>query len=92
MVPLAAPIRHIEGVFNAVVVEGDHVGTTMFQGRGAGQGPTASAVIADLVDVARAAPCRLSSCRRRTRRPAGLADGPPRRRLLHAPDGAGSAA
>ncbi|HTR88364.1 MAG TPA: homoserine dehydrogenase [Reyranella sp.] len=53
MVPLAAPIAHIEGVYNAVVVEGDFVGTTMFQGRGAGQGPTASAVVADLVDVAR---------------------------------------
>jgi homoserine dehydrogenase len=53
MVSLEAPIAHIEGVFNAVVVEGDFVGTTMFQGRGAGQGPTASAVVADLVDVAR---------------------------------------
>ena len=53
MVSLKAPIAHIEGVFNAVVVEGDFVGTTMFQGRGAGQGPTASAVVADLVDVAR---------------------------------------
>jgi len=53
MVPLAAPIAHIEGVFNAVVIDGDFVGTTMFQGRGAGQGPTASAVVADLVDVAR---------------------------------------
>ena len=53
MVPLGAPIAHIEGVFNAVVVEGDFVGTTMFQGRGAGQGPTASAVVSDLVDVVR---------------------------------------
>ncbi|KAF0098698.1 MAG: homoserine dehydrogenase [Rhodospirillaceae bacterium] len=53
MVSLDTPIAHIEGVFNAVVVEGDYVGTTMFQGRGAGQGPTASAVVADLVDVAR---------------------------------------
>ena len=53
MVPLATPIAHIEGVFNAVVIDGDFVGTTMFQGRGAGQGPTASAVVADLVDVAR---------------------------------------
>jgi homoserine dehydrogenase len=53
MVPLEAPIAHIEGVFNAVAIEGDHVGKTMFQGRGAGQGPTASAVVADLVDVAR---------------------------------------
>ena len=53
MVPKDAPIAHIEGVFNAVVIDGDFVGTTMFQGRGAGQGPTASAVVADLVDVAR---------------------------------------
>src|SRR3954468_8105395 len=53
MVSLEAPIAHIEGVFNAVAIEGDFVGTTMFQGRGAGQGPTASAVVADLVDVAR---------------------------------------
>src|SRR5258707_6162852 len=53
MVPKDAPIAHIEGVFNAVAIEGDFVGKTMFQGRGAGQGPTASAVVADLVDVAR---------------------------------------
>ncbi len=53
MVPLETPIAHIEGVFNAVAIEGDHVGKTMFQGRGAGQGPTASAVVADIVDVAR---------------------------------------
>jgi homoserine dehydrogenase len=53
MVPLETPIAHIEGVFNAVAIEGDFVGKTMFQGRGAGEGPTASAVVADLVDVAR---------------------------------------
>jgi homoserine dehydrogenase len=53
MVPLETPIAHIEGVFNAVAIDGDFVGKTMFQGRGAGQGPTASAVVADLVDVAR---------------------------------------
>src|SRR5258706_175650 len=53
MVSLEAPIAHIEGVFNAVAIEGDFVGKTMFQGRGAGQGPTASAVVADIVDVAR---------------------------------------
>ena len=53
MVPLDAPIAHVEGVFNAVVVEGDFVGTVMLEGRGAGAGPTASAVVADLVDVAR---------------------------------------
>ena len=53
LVPLAAPIAHVEGVFNAVVAEGDFVGTTVYEGRGAGAGPTASAVVADLVDIAR---------------------------------------
>ncbi|MEE8548529.1 MAG: homoserine dehydrogenase, partial [Alphaproteobacteria bacterium] len=43
LVPLAAPIAHVEGVFNAVVAEGDFVDTTVYQGRGAGAGPTASA-------------------------------------------------
>lgn len=53
MVPLDAPIASVEGVFNGVVAEGDFVGTTMFEGRGAGAGPTASAVVADILDVAR---------------------------------------
>ncbi|MGE0424778.1 MAG: homoserine dehydrogenase [Reyranellaceae bacterium] len=53
MVSNKTPIAHVDGVFNAVVVEGDFVGSTMFQGRGAGAGPTASAVVADLIDVAR---------------------------------------
>ena len=53
MVPLAAPIATVDGVYNAVVVEGDSVGTTVFEGRGAGEGPTASAVVADLLDIAR---------------------------------------
>ncbi|MGQ0675672.1 MAG: homoserine dehydrogenase [Rhodospirillales bacterium] len=56
MVPLDSPIAHTEGVFNAVVVEGDFVGTALFQGRGAGAGPTASAVAADLIDIARGRP------------------------------------
>ena len=53
MVPASSPIAQVEGVFNAVVTEGDFVDRTMFGGRGAGGGPTASAVVADLVDVAR---------------------------------------
>ena len=53
MVPLDAPIASVEGVFNGIVAEGDFVGTTMFEGRGAGAGPTASAVVADIVDIAR---------------------------------------
>jgi len=53
LVPLNAPIAHIEGVFNAVVAEGDIADTIMLEGRGAGAAPTASAVGADLVDIAR---------------------------------------
>jgi homoserine dehydrogenase len=53
MVPIDSPIAHIEDVFNAVVVEGDFVGTSMYEGRGAGEGPTASAVVADIIDIAR---------------------------------------
>jgi homoserine dehydrogenase len=53
MVPAAAPIALVDGVFNAVVAEGDFVGRVMLQGRGAGAGPTASAVVADLIDLAR---------------------------------------
>jgi homoserine dehydrogenase len=52
MVPQATPIAHVEGVFNAVVVEGDAVGRLMLEGRGAGAAPTASAVVADLIDIA----------------------------------------
>jgi homoserine dehydrogenase len=53
MVPVGAPIADVEDVFNAVVAEGDFVGRAMFEGRGAGAGPTASAVVADLMDLAR---------------------------------------
>jgi homoserine dehydrogenase len=53
MVPMGTPIAHVEGVFNAVVTEGDFVGQNVAEGRGAGAGPTASAVVADLIDIAR---------------------------------------
>lgn len=53
MVDQRFPIAHVEGAYNAVVAIGDAVGDTMFQGLGAGAGPTASAVVADLVDIAR---------------------------------------
>ncbi len=52
MVPRATPIAAVEGVYNAVVAEGDFVGRVVLQGRGAGAFPTASAVAADLVDIA----------------------------------------
>ena len=53
LVPASAPIARVDGVFNAVVAEGDAVGRVMLEGRGAGAGPTASAVVADLIDLAR---------------------------------------
>ncbi|MBM3586137.1 MAG: homoserine dehydrogenase [Alphaproteobacteria bacterium] len=53
MVPIAHPIAHVDGSFNAVVVEGDFADRNMAVGRGAGAGPTASAVVADLIDIAR---------------------------------------
>ncbi|MGB0572457.1 MAG: homoserine dehydrogenase [Alphaproteobacteria bacterium] len=53
MVSKDAPIAHVEGAYNAVVAHGDFVDDTLYQGRGAGAGPTASAVVADVIDVAR---------------------------------------
>ncbi|HLW27076.1 MAG TPA: homoserine dehydrogenase [Kiloniellales bacterium] len=53
MVPKQAPIAGVEGVFNAVHAEADFVGRIMIEGPGAGERPTASAVVADLLDLAR---------------------------------------
>ena len=53
MVPVDSPIATIDGVFNAVVAEGDFVDRIVLEGRGAGAQPTASAVVADLIDLAR---------------------------------------
>ena len=46
-------LASVHGVFNAVAIKGDHLGDSLFYGRGAGQGPTASSVISDLVEAAR---------------------------------------
>ncbi len=53
LVPQDHPLAHVTGSTNAVVAEGNFVGRLLFQGAGAGDGPTASAVIADLIDIAR---------------------------------------
>jgi homoserine dehydrogenase len=53
LIPASRLIANVEGVMNAVLVKGDAVGVTMYYGRGAGAEPTASAVVADLVDVTR---------------------------------------
>ncbi len=73
MLPAAHPLASVNGAFNAVFVEGSNVGQSMFYGRGAGELPTASAVMGDAVEIARrldagrtsealnfgSAPCRL---------------------------------
>jgi homoserine dehydrogenase len=53
LVPARRLIANVEGAMNAVLVQGDAVGTTLYYGKGAGAEPTASAVIADLVDITR---------------------------------------
>lgn len=53
LIPAKRIIANVDGVMNAVVVQGDAVGQTLYSGRGAGSEPTASAVVADLVDVTR---------------------------------------
>lgn len=53
MVPHGTPLADVDGVFNAVVAEGDLAGKSVYEGRGAGAGPTASAVMADILDIAR---------------------------------------
>ncbi|MEQ8265936.1 MAG: homoserine dehydrogenase [Parvibaculum sp.] len=53
LVPEGTPLAAVSGVYNAVAVDGDRVGHLVLEGRGAGEGPTASAVLSDLVDIAR---------------------------------------
>jgi homoserine dehydrogenase len=53
LIPAKRLIANVEGAMNAVVVQGDAVGTTLYYGKGAGSEPTASAVVADLVDITR---------------------------------------
>ena len=53
MVPDDAPINHVNGVLNGIGVTGDSVDATIYEGPGAGAGPTASAVVADILDIAR---------------------------------------
>ena len=53
LVPFGHPLAHVDGATNAVVAEGNFSGRLLFQGAGAGDGPTASAVVADLIDIAR---------------------------------------
>jgi homoserine dehydrogenase len=51
LVKIGAPLAEVRGAFNAIIVVGDAVGPLMFHGQGAGQMPTASAVVADMIDM-----------------------------------------
>lgn len=53
LVPIGSPMGIIEDVYNAVYVEGDYVETPLLTGKGAGEGPTASSIVADVIDIAR---------------------------------------
>jgi len=61
MIPEKRSIATIDGVLNAIMVNGDAVGDTLFSGPGAGAGPTASAVVADVIDLARSIDAPASS-------------------------------
>ena len=77
MIPTTHPLARINGVTNAVTVQGDAVGEVTFSGPGAGRGPTASAVVGDLLNVASLldAPDRMMACiQTRTVSPAPLDD------------------
>jgi len=77
LLPDTHPLSAVSGVFNAICVNGNWVGETMLYGRGAGQQPTTSAVVADIVDVAlgRAQATFLNArCFRRKARPAKVVD------------------
>lgn len=52
LIDASGPLSSVDGSFNAVIAEGDFVGRSTYEGRGAGAGPTASAVVADIIDIA----------------------------------------
>lgn len=53
LVPKTAPLAHVSDVLNGIFVRGNFVGPSFIEGRGAGEGPTASAIVADIIDIAR---------------------------------------
>ncbi len=96
LIPADRLIANVNGVMNAVMVNGDAAGSTLFYGAGAGMEPTASSVVADLVDVVRAHDRRPDQPRTAPGLPAGFAVRPPdpadrrvRERLLPAHPGQG---
>ncbi len=53
LIPLANPLASVREAFNAILIEGDYVGPSLLYGKGAGKSPTASAVVGDIVEIAR---------------------------------------
>ena len=53
LIPAGNPLHSIDDVFNGILVDGNMLGASMFYGRGAGKLPTASAVVADIIDIAK---------------------------------------
>ncbi len=77
LVPEAHLLAKVDGVMNAVLVSGNYVGETMYYGPGAGAGPTASAVVADILDVARQLGSDTSNCIPNSGYAAGLSNTAP---------------
>ncbi|MGE3691682.1 MAG: homoserine dehydrogenase [Novosphingobium sp.] len=77
LVPHDNLLAHVDGATNAVVVEGNYSGRLLFQGAGAGDGPTASAVVADIIDIARGMDTGFEADRAFSIPVAGLEDMPP---------------
>ena len=71
MIPLHNPLADVSGVFNAIRLTGDFVGPVMFYGRGAGQNPTASAIVGDLIEISRSI---IAGVDRRRAAPLGFLD------------------
>jgi homoserine dehydrogenase len=90
LIPESSAISRVDGVFNAVELTGDAVGRVLLTGRGAGEGPTASAVLADLVDIARGRIAPAYGVPARALKPLPLAagDGAGRRYVRVSGDGA----
>ena len=83
MLPLSHQLATVDGVYNAIYVTGDAVGETMFFGEGAGAGPAASAVMGDVVEVARHAGRGAAGGLHLHRRASHRADGRPQDEVLH---------
>ncbi|MFA7276629.1 MAG: homoserine dehydrogenase [Pseudobdellovibrionaceae bacterium] len=62
LVPKTSPLAHVNGVLNGILIENDFAGVSFVSGRGAGGNPTASAVVADLVDLARGSNIYVFGC------------------------------